>query len=60
LLVESQQWADELKLSTLSCPWTMTPSSADLRIVGFDVQHRPVIYSSMLMVGTRALIPHVT
>ena len=50
LLLESQQWAAELNLSSLTCPWTIAPSSADLRIVGFDQQHRPVIYSSMLMV----------
>jgi hypothetical protein len=56
LLVESKQWALELNLPSLSCPWTMTPSSADLRIIGFDLEHRPVIYSSMLMVVARK--PH--
>ena len=56
LLVESKQWAEELKLASLACPWTMAPSSADLRIIGFDLQHRPVIYSSMLMVST----PHAS
>jgi hypothetical protein len=48
--LESQQWASEIDLPNVTCPWTTAPASADLRIVGFDLQHRPVIYSSMLMV----------
>jgi hypothetical protein len=57
LLLESQQWANEIDLPNLSCPWTTAPASADLRIVGFDQQHRPVIYSSMLMVIILLLLP---
>jgi hypothetical protein len=57
LLVESQQWATDVDLPSLTNPCTVQAASADLRIIGFDQHHRPVIYSSMLMVSSPLISP---